>query len=60
MEIMLVCIYKWIDERKITILDCFFVVYLILLFSSFEWVKRKKRNLNISIKVIGDCLNFSI
>lgn len=60
MEIMLVCIYKWIDERKIMILDCFFVVYLILLFSSFEWVKRKKRNLNISIKVIGDCLNFSI
>lgn len=60
MEIMLVCIYKWIDERKIMILDCFFVVYLILLFLSFEWVKRKKRNLNISIKVIGDCLNFSI
>lgn len=58
MEIMLVCIYKWIDERKIMILDCFFVVYLILLFLSFEWVKRKKRNLNISIKVIGDCFKF--
>lgn len=60
MEIMLACIHKWTDERKITTSDCSSAAHSTSLFSSFEWVKRKKRNSNTSIKVIGDCLNFSI
>lgn len=55
MEIMLACIHKWTDERKITTSDCSSAAHSNSLFSSFEWVKKKKRNSNTSIKVIGDC-----